>query len=82
MAEQHADVTLHVSIDDPQTLWDRAVQQLRTDGVLTSDELGDDEIEMIGTREEPDLSGCLRMILDPGTSPDGMTINDSSVEIY
>ena len=82
MTEQHADVTLHVSIDDPQALWDRAVQQLRADGVLTSDELGDDEIGMIGTREEPDLSGCLRMILDPGTSPDGMTINDSSVEIY
>ncbi|MCG7348848.1 hypothetical protein [Sphingomonas sp. ACRSK] len=82
MSEQHADVTLHVSIDDPQALWDRAVQQLRADGVLASGELGDDEIGMIGTREEPDLSGCLRMILDPGTSPDGMTINDSSVEIY
>lgn len=83
MSEAFANVTLHVSIDDAQALWDRALQQMRDDGILQGDdEPGEDEIEMIGTRDEPDLAGCLRMVLDPGTSPDGITINDSSVDVY
>lgn len=36
---------------------------------------------MIGTREEPYVTGCLCMIFDPGESPPGVCIIESTAEI-
>lgn len=43
----------------------------------------DEELEdFFGTADEPNLSGCARELFDPGVSPDGCEIQDSSVEEF
>jgi hypothetical protein len=76
-----ASVTIFVMIHDPQALWDRAVTQAIDDKAISDASEASNIEDMIGTRKEPDLSGCLRMIFDPGESPDGCQIEDSSAEI-
>jgi hypothetical protein len=65
-------VTLYVTVTDPAALHRAALARYKQEG-------GDDEgaEDFIGTAAEPDISGCLRMLLDPGMSPDGININDS-----
>lgn len=77
-ASTSASVTLFVTIHDQKAVWDHAF------GIYRQSSPNADEAEfalMGGTRHEPDLSGCLRMIFDPGESPPGLQIEESSAEI-
>lgn len=78
MEKTSASVTLHVEVFDPQAMWEHAYA-VYEEGNGTADQ-GDFE-DMCGTREEPDITECLRMIFDPGESPPGIQINDSSAEV-
>ena len=93
MAEPiEASVTLYVEIFDTQAMWDHAFgvyggAQLRykiddpADPTRLGDELHDEFAVMCGKRDDPDIGECLRMIFDPGESPPGVQIDDSSAEI-
>lgn len=73
-----ASVTLFVTIHEPQAVWEHAL------GIYQQTSPSSDEAEFAelgGTRAEPDLSGCLRIIFDPGESPPGLQIEDSSAEL-
>lgn len=79
MAEFH-DVTISVRVYDRKALLAAALQH-----ALTVDKL--DEVSarqlLTDTDEDSDgvdVSACLRMLLDPGVSPDGCDIQDSSCE--
>lgn len=88
-----ASVTLHVEVLDPQAMWDHALgvyaaTQLRhkiydpDQPTRLADELhGEFTTTMCGTRDDPDIGECLRMIFDPGESPPGLLIDDSSAEL-
>lgn len=87
-----ASVTLHVEVFDPQAMWDHAFgayagPQLRykihdpADPTRLSDDLHGEFVALCGTRDDPDIGECLRMIFDPGESPPGIQIEDSSAEI-
>lgn len=87
-----ASVTLHVEIYDPPTLWDHAhriyaLSHLdhkvfdQANPTALAAGLLDEFVSMCGTRNEPDLGECLRMIFDPGESPPGVQIEDSSAEV-
>ena len=71
----NASITIHVEILNEQRLWDHANRICRS---KYKDENPED---LIGTREEPDIEGCLQLIFDPGDSPPGIQIDDSVVEI-
>ena len=78
-------VQLHVTITDPQAVYDQAAQQLVDDGVIGSlDDIEDEgpsgPQSMLGTRDKPDLAGCLRIIFDKGSSP-GLEVEDSESEV-
>lgn len=68
-------VSLYVTVHDEQLLWDAA----RARYVDDAEDDGAAEI-MLGTRDEPDVSGCLRMLADPGVSWPGTQIEDSSCD--
>lgn len=73
-----ARVTLYVDVHDAEATWDHALAAYRcTDPYADIVEF----IPMCGTREEPDLAGCLRMIFNPGDNPPGLWIQDSSAEL-
>jgi len=87
-----ASVTLHVEVFDPQAMWDHAFRaytgpQLRykihdpADPTRLGDELHGQLVALCGTRDDPDIGECLRMIFDPGESPPGIQIEDSSAEV-
>lgn len=87
-----ASVTLHVEVSDPQAMWDHAFgayagPQLRYkvhdpgDPTGLGDELYDGFVALCGTRDDPDIGECLRMIFDPGESPLGIQIEGSSAEL-
>ncbi len=71
-------VSMDVTVHDEQALWDAAAVAYVEDAgshVLLS------EIEdLLGTREEPDIPACLQMLLDPGESPAGCTVEESRCE--
>jgi hypothetical protein len=75
MERTGASVTLHVEVFDEQAMWDHAKSVYEQTNISSGFE------ELCGTREEPDVTECLRMIFDPGESPPGVQINDSSAEI-
>ena len=69
--------TMHVRVYDAPSLH-RAAYKHATE----IDGLDDDEtIEMLGTEEEPNIEGCLVMILDPGNMP-GCGIGASYAERF
>ncbi|WP_150293623.1 hypothetical protein [Sphingobium estronivorans] len=87
-----ASVTLHVEILDPQAMWDHAHRcyalshldhKVYDDAQPTrlADELLAEFVTLCGARDEPDIGDCLRMIFDPGESPPGILIEDSSAEV-
>jgi len=87
-----ASVTLHVEIFDPKAMWDHAFgvysgAQLGyklhdpDDPTRLGNELHDEFVAMCGKRDDPDIAECLRMIFDPGESPPGVQIEDSSAEV-
>lgn len=78
MDKVSARFTLHVDVFDPQALWDHAHQIGQKENAFSDHE---GAIDMLGPRDEPDVTECLRMIFDPGESPPGVQINDSSAEI-
>lgn len=65
-------VTIYVQITDPTALWDAAAAALVNDGGF------EDLQNFLGSREEPDISGCLRQLADPGQSWPGTSILDSA----
>lgn len=87
-----ASVTLHIVILDPQTMWDHAHRvyalshldhKVYDDAQPTrvADEFLAEVTSLCGPRDEPDIGECLRMIFDPGESPPGIVIEDSSAEV-
>jgi hypothetical protein len=62
--------TLHVRIDDRKAFARAAVKQAVADGI-------DEDAARVSSR---DLGWCATMLFDPGTSPDGCTLLDSSTE--
>lgn len=67
--------TLSVTVDDEQRVWDTAKKRLTSAQM----EAGSVE-EYLGPRDAPRMEDCLRMIFDPGVSPDGCDIEESSCE--
>jgi hypothetical protein len=82
MERTGASVTIHLEVFDPQEMWDHAKGiYVKTNTGRFPSELDPEFDEMCGTRDEPEITECLRMIFDPGESPPGIQINDSSAEI-
>ena len=68
-------VTIDVAVYDEQQLFDAALASLMEEG-----HPGDVE-DFLGTKDEPDIGGCLIQLLDPGMSPPGTSIIVSSVQL-
>lgn len=70
-------VTIALEVYDPQALyrsaWDSATSGL---GGMSPEQA----TELLGTEQEPDVSACLVMVLDPGISPPGTSIHETTVE--
>ena len=64
-----------IEVHDPKALHVAARLRALADGI-TAGQLD----EYIGTRAEPHIPSCLQMLFDPGTSPPGTSIQQSSVE--
>lgn len=75
MEKTSASVTIHLEVFDEQAMWDHAKSVYEQTNLSSGFE------ELCGPREEPDIGECLRMIFDPGESPPGIQINDSSAEV-
>jgi hypothetical protein len=72
-------LTLELEITDAQTFRETAIASYsETNPNATPEELED----FFGTAEEPNCSGCARELFDPGVSPDGCEIQDSSAEEF
>lgn len=70
-------VSIFLNVTDAQALHAHALAKATTGQSALSDE---EAINMLGTSDEPSVSDCLRFILDPGISPPGTSILDSSCE--
>lgn len=68
-------LTLTIEVVDVEELYNETLACFERDGQMPMPEI-------IGTPEEPDIEGCLQIILDPGVSPPGMSILDGSVEFH
>lgn len=68
-------VTIAVNVDDPQALWAAAYAQARQNS-MTQDDIAD----WLGTQVSPNVPNCLRQMFDPGISPPGTVIQDSSAD--
>lgn len=78
---RHAyDITISVTVHDPRALWEAALKRWRDEN--PREPVGDEDRyrDFIGVRASPNISGCLRMLADPGLSWDGTEIEDSSAE--
>ncbi len=76
MSEKTYEVSLYVRVHDKEELFKSASAQALKEG-MSEAEIG----EMLKSPDnEIDVSACLRMIFDPGTSPAGCEILDSSCE--
>lgn len=65
-------VTIDVRVHNPEELWAAAMAHLTGAGIDT-----DDAESALGTKTEIDEGACLRILLDPGESPPGCTIEES-----
>lgn len=70
MAE--ASVTIEVTVHDEVQLWRAALAHMTGSGIDM-----DDAQSALGTEDAIDVGACLRMLLDPGESPPGCTIEES-----
>lgn len=71
-------VSLFVDVNDAQALHAHAMKIATEPGTGMA---ANDAESMLGSAEEPDISACLRMVFDPGVSPPGTSILDSSCEL-
>ena len=69
--------TLSGSVTDVSLLYKTALARAIADGLEP-----DDAAESLTYDGEPNVSACVRMLLDPGISPDGLEIDDSSCEEF
>lgn len=76
MSKTHQ-VSIFVDVHDAQALHAHAMKIATEPGSGMSTT---DAESMLGSAEEPNISGCLRMVFDPGASPPGTSILDSSCE--
>lgn len=81
MANIGASVTLHVEIFDAQAMWDHALTDYQENHFGCDEKAEEEFVGMCGTRDNPDLGECLRMIFDPGESPPGISIQDSAASV-
>jgi len=58
-------ITIDVDVDDPGSLWALASSRLIAHPGMT----GDDLLETLGPREDPDLASCLTLLIEPGHLP-------------
>lgn len=77
MQKTHVHFTMNLEVFDPEALYEAAAARLRDD---FPDMSADDFEDMIGAPDDPDLTGCLQTLLDPGESPPGCQIEDSAAE--
>ena len=83
MARKSYEVSIFVDVHDARDLYEAALAR----GVAENSDAQNKSRratiahfrDYLGTRKAPDVHGCLRMMFDPGLSPDGCTINDSAV---
>lgn len=68
----NATVTLHIEVYDAQELWDQAKSICENMYSIGGFQM------RCGTREAPDIAGCLSEIFDPNESLPGITIWESS----
>ena len=73
MGKASIEVTLSMSIHDAEAFAAAAVARAIKDGV--------DEQDARATYTPDDLRACAVMLLDPGVSPDGSQIEDSSAVV-
>lgn len=70
---------LELEITDEAEFRSTAIASYRSNNASATDE----EIEdFFGTDAEPNLGNCARELLDPGVSPNGCEIQDSSTEEF
>ena len=70
-------ITLTVSVSDPQALWTKAKDHL----LSTDPNFGSAYLEqIIGTQTEPDAGACLTMLLDRSEHLDGAEIEHTEIE--
>ena len=74
----NANVTIYVTVYDEQALWKHAYAKMESD-TGTQDQGYVEEV--LGTLTEPNVGACLQMIFDPGESPPGVCIIESTSEI-
>lgn len=76
-----ATVSIHVEVTDEQVLWDhaKAVYAKENPGRDPAD-VEKEFLDMCGTREEPTVDQCLVMVFDPGESPPGVEIVESTAD--
>lgn len=71
------ELSLFVRVHDEAALWTVAFARGVADGAFASRDSADC---YIGTKTEPDVEGCIQMILDPGHIDDaGFNIEESAV---
>ncbi|UTC28648.1 hypothetical protein MARCHEWKA_01350 [Brevundimonas phage vB_BpoS-Marchewka] len=73
-------ITITLDVTDPRQLFDAALQRYHAENPGTPVGVPDAYSDYIGTRAQPDISGCLRMLADPGVSWPGTQIDGSSAE--
>lgn len=74
----YAAVTLHVKVPSVRELYRSALRHaIAPQGCGMSRSAAR---ELLGAAKAPDIDNCLRLLLDPGMSPDGVQINDSDSE--
>lgn len=70
------DVTISVRVMDPRALWEAAATYLRSIGYAADDDLED----ALGPRNNPNVGGCLIMVLDRSEHLEGAEIENSSAD--
>lgn len=73
-----ATFTLELEITDRDLLFATA----KAHAIATCGRTEEEAAEMLSTEGAPDLDACIRMLLDPGISPDGLEIQDSACEHF
>jgi hypothetical protein len=68
-------VTIYVDVNDQDALFAAAMARAKEDGLEESDAQ-----ENLKPDGEVHIGNCLRMLLDPGVSPPGCSIEDSSCD--
>lgn len=76
MATIPAEFSLHLNIYDKKALAKAAAARAVRDGAFPSIS------DYLSEHGEDDVSSHVRMLLDPGASPDGCEILDSHCEVY